>query len=126
MSAAAETAGKKIRMKLRHNMKFGAECRNDGSVRFRLWAPAAHQVELCLAGASFGTRFFLERVDNGWFELVTDAAKAGTQYHFRIDGGQEVPDPASRYQPEDVHGPSEVIDPTGFDWKDDTWRGRRW
>ena len=39
---------------------------------------------------------------------------------------QEVPDPASRFQPHDVHGPSEVIDPQGFDWKDDAWRGRSW
>jgi maltooligosyltrehalose trehalohydrolase len=117
-------------MKRRHNMPFGAECREDGSVRFRLWAPAAHQVELCLAGSNRGTRLSLElsleQFDDGWFELVTDAAKPGTQYRFRIDGGQEVPDPASRYQPEDVHGPSEVIDPTAFAWKDDTWRGRRW
>jgi maltooligosyltrehalose trehalohydrolase len=112
-------------MKRRHNMPFGAECRGDGSVRFRLWAPAAYQVELCLAGNS-RTRLSLESIDNGWFELVTDAAKPGTQYRFRIDGGREVPDPASRFQPEDVHGPSEVIDPTAFAWKDDTWRGRRW
>jgi malto-oligosyltrehalose trehalohydrolase len=107
-------------------MPFGAECRGDGSVRFRLWAPAAHQVELCFAGSKSGTRLSLEQLDNGWFELVTDAAKPGTQYRFRIDSGQEVPDPASRFQPEDVHGPSEVIDPTAFGWKDETWRGRRW
>jgi maltooligosyltrehalose trehalohydrolase len=113
-------------MKRRHNMPFGAECREDGSVRFRLWAPAAHQVELCLASSNSGTRVSLEAFDNGWFELVTDAAKPGTQYRFCIDGGQEVPDPASRFQPEDVDGPSEVIDPTAFGWKDDAWRGRRW
>jgi malto-oligosyltrehalose trehalohydrolase len=107
-------------------MPFGAECRDDGSVRFRLWAPAAHQVELCLAGSNSGTRLSLEKFDNGWFELITDAAKPGTRYRFRIDGGQEVPDPASRFQPEDVHGPSEVIDPNAFGWKDDIWRGRRW
>ncbi len=113
-------------MKRRHNMPFGAECRDDGSVRFRLWAPAAHQVELRLAGSNIGTLLSLEQFDNGWFELATDAAKPGTRYRFRIDGGQEVPDPASRFQPEDVHGPSEVIDPTAFAWKDETWRGRRW
>jgi maltooligosyltrehalose trehalohydrolase len=113
-------------MKRRHSMPFGAECRDDGSVRFRLWAPAAHQVELCLAGSNSGTRLSLEHFDDGWFELVTDAAKPGTRYRFRIDGGQEVPDPASRFQPEDVHGPSEVIDPNAFGWKDDIWRGRRW
>ena len=40
------------------------------------------------------------------------------QYYFRIDDAQEVPDPASRFQPRDVHGPSEVIDPETFDWQD--------
>ena len=43
--------------------------------------------------------------------MVTDAAKPGTLYRFRIDEEQEVSDPASRFQPRDVHGPSEVIDP---------------
>ena len=113
-------------MKRRHNMPFGAEYREDGSVRFRLWAPAAHRVELCLAASNAATCLSLEQCDNGWFELVTDAAKPGTRYRFRIDSGQEIPDAASRFQPEDVHGPSEVIDPTGFEWKGDTWRGRRW
>ena len=56
-------------------------------------------------------RFALDHCDEGWFELVTDAAKPGSRYYFRIDGEQEVPDPASRFQPRDVHGPSEVIDP---------------
>ena len=114
-------------MKRRHNMPFGAECREDGSVRFRLWAPAARQVELSLAVPTGLKRLPLERCDNGWFELVTDAAKPGTQYRFRIDGGQEVPDPASRFQPQDVHGPSEVIDPDDLRLEGSThWRGRRW
>ena len=113
-------------MKRRHNMPFGAECNDDGSVRFRLWAPAAHKVDLCLVGSNSSKALSMEPSDQGWFELATDAAKAGTQYRFRINGGQEVPDPASRFQPEDVHGPSEVIDATTFDWRDEAWRGRRW
>ena len=111
-------------MKRQYSMPFGAQCRDDGSVRFRLWAPAAEQVELCLAGAS--VMIPLARDDQGWFEVVTDAAKPGTQYRFRINGEQEVPDPASRFQPQDVHGPSEVVDPQAFDWRDGAWRGRRW
>ena len=112
-------------MKRRHNMPFGAECREDGSVRFRLWAPAARQVDLCLGDADRPTRLSLGQVDDGWFQLITDEAEAGAQYSFRIDA-REVPDPASRFQPRDVHGPSEVIDPTAFDWQDHEWRGRRW
>src|SRR5579863_3374680 len=114
-------------MKRRHDMPFGAECRDDGRVRFRLWAPAAQRVELSLAGAEANPkRFPLERKDGGWFELVTREARPGTHYRFRIDGAQEVPDPASRYQPRDVHGPSEVVDPRAFYWQDADWHGRPW
>src|SRR5216684_6511158 len=113
-------------MKRRHNMPFGAECRDDGSVRFRLWAPAARRVDLSVTGAKRSTRLPLKQRGEGWFELLTDAAKPGSQYRFRIDDAQDVPDPASRFQPKDVHGPSEVIDPEAFDWQDDEWRGRAW
>ncbi len=113
-------------MKRRHSMPFGAECLDDGSVRFRLWAPAARQIDLCLTDENVSTRFPLEQRGKGWFELVTDAASPGSRYRFRVDGAQEVPDPASRFQPRDVHGPSEVISPGDFDWQDGAWRGRRW
>jgi maltooligosyltrehalose trehalohydrolase len=113
-------------MKRRYNMPFGAECRDDGSVRFRLWAPAADRVELRLANGHGSTRLPLERCDEGWFELATDAAAPGSQYKFRIDGALDIPDPASRFQPQDVHGPSEVVNSAAFDWHDSTWRGRRW
>ena len=62
----------------------------------------------------------------GWFELVTDQATTGTRYKFQIDGGPEVPDPASRFQPQDVHGPSEVVDAASFEWEDQNWRGQPW
>ncbi len=113
-------------MKRRHNMPFGAECRDDGKVRFRLWAPAARRVELCLVAGDGSARFALDRSDQGWFELVTDAAMPGSEYLFRIDDEKNVPDPASRFQPRDVHGPSEMIDPDAFDWQDGAWRGRPW
>ncbi len=106
-----------------HTMPFGAEVQDDGSVRFRLWAPKAQRVELCLEG---GERHSLGAREGGWYELVTHRAQAGSRYRFRIDGGVEVPDPASRFQPEDVHGPSEVVDPRAFAWKDADWRGRPW
>src|SRR5258708_15935734 len=112
-------------MKRRHSMPFGAECREDGSVRFRLWATAAHQVAVCSSGTNRPMRIPLEQLDDGWFELTTGEAKPGSQYSFRITNEQEVPDPASRFQPQDVHGPSEVIDPGAFDWRDADWPGRR-
>jgi maltooligosyltrehalose trehalohydrolase len=113
-------------MKRRHRMPFGAECGDDGSVRFRLWAPAARQVELSLTGAGGTVHLPLARDEEGWFELRTEAAVPGSQYYFRINGGQNVPDPASRFQPRDVHGPSEVIEPQAFHWEDGGWRGRCW
>jgi maltooligosyltrehalose trehalohydrolase len=113
-------------MKRRHDMPFGAQCRDDGRVAFRLWAPAARKVELCLGDVNSPTNIRLSRRDDGWFELLTDAAKPGTQYRFRIDDAGKVPDPASRFQPRDVHGPSEVIDPDAFFWLDHAWQGRKW
>jgi malto-oligosyltrehalose trehalohydrolase len=113
-------------MKRRHNMPFGAQCNQDGSVRFRLWAPNARQVALCLQQEEKPARISLNRADDGWFELVTDAAQPGSLYSFQIDNDRAVPDPASRFQPRDVHGPSEVIDPADFDWGDSNWNGRRW
>jgi malto-oligosyltrehalose trehalohydrolase len=62
----------------------------------------------------------------GWFEMLTDKARPGSRYRYRIDGSVDVPDPASRYQPEDVHGPSEIVDPQTYDWQDAAWRGRPW
>jgi len=112
-------------MKRRHSMPFGAECRDDGSVRFRLWAPAARKVSLCLTGGR-SSPLPLERRDGGWFELVTNQAQPESQYRFQIDDAAQVPDPASRFQPQDVHGPSVVVDPEAFDWRDHSWRGRRW
>jgi maltooligosyltrehalose trehalohydrolase len=126
VGTVVETEKEKSPMKRRHNMPFGAQFLEDGSVRFRLWAPAARQVELCLGEEQQSTSPPLEQLDQGWFALVTDAAKPGTQYRFRIDGAQKIPDPASRFQPHDVHGPSEVVDPVAFDWQDQSWRGRPW
>ena len=47
----------------------------------------------------------------------------GSRYKYRLDRGQSYPDPASRFQPEGVHGPSEVVDPLAFPWSDETWPG---
>src|SRR5579864_7293741 len=108
-----------------HCMPFGAEVQPDGSVSFRLWAPAAKSVALSLENVN--TRPLpLTPTGQGWFELTTPQARAGSLYRFDIDGKIMVPDPASRFQPHDVHGPSEVVDPAAFGWTDDHWRGRPW
>ncbi len=107
-----------------HAMPFGAEVQDDG-VRFRLWAPAAEKVDVVL-GAPPSRCVAMEPCDMGWFEAWVESAEAGALYRFRIDGGNEVPDPASRFQPEDVHGPSAVVDPAAFAWANDDWTGRPW
>ncbi|HWN90575.1 MAG TPA: malto-oligosyltrehalose trehalohydrolase, partial [Verrucomicrobiae bacterium] len=104
-----------------HRMPFGAEARDDGTTRFRLWAPAARSVELWLADREQG--FAMPRDAAGWAEWVTREAPPGSRYSFRIDGELLVPDPASRFQPDDVHGASEVVDPLDFAWSDADWRG---
>src|SRR6185312_1289547 len=63
---------------------------------------------------------------DGWLELITGEAHAGSRYRYRIDGGTLVPDPASRHNPQGAHGPSEVVDPGAFDWTDDEWRAPPW
>jgi maltooligosyltrehalose trehalohydrolase len=105
-----------------HAMPFGAALQ-DGGVRFRLWAPRQRQVSLLLAGRDATP---MEAQGDGWFELATADARAGSRYAFRLENGQVVPDPASRFQPEDVHGPSEVIDPLAYRWWHPDWRGRSW
>ncbi len=107
-------------MKRVHAMPFGAEMQDDG-VRFRLWAPGAEQVALCLDERELP----MQAESEGWFQLSAEAAP-GSLYRYRIDGGSYVPDPASRCNPQDVHGPSEVVDPSAFDWQDQDWRGRPW
>lgn len=109
-------------MRRRHELPFGAELVPQG-VRFRLWAPKAKTVALMLEGRSAPIPMPAEA--GGWFALVTGAARAGSRYRYLVDG-VAVPDSASRHQPEDVHGPSEVIDPGAHEWRDADWRGRKW
>ncbi|MDP3841115.1 MAG: malto-oligosyltrehalose trehalohydrolase [Oxalobacteraceae bacterium] len=112
-------------MKRQHRMPFGAEL-VDGGVRFRLWAPAAQSVALCLTLAGTDHVIGMTRLADGWFESLTERARAGCRYCYRIDGKLTVPDPASRCNPDDVDGASSVIDPAAFTWRDAAWRGRRW
>jgi maltooligosyltrehalose trehalohydrolase len=130
-----------------HDMPYGAQMTaqdtgqgTNQAVCFRLWAPNCRQVGLCLTDAD-GQH---ERVrpmgprGGGWYELTVPEAKAGTRYRFEINAGAtggangdadvrvRVPDPASRFNPDDVHGASEIINPAAFAWQDAAWRGRPW
>ncbi len=108
-----------------HSMPFGAELEADGRVRFRLWAPDADEIELCLEHGDGERALAMTPLEAGWFELVTDEAAAGSRYRYRVDGDLRVPDPASRFQPDGVNGPSEVVDPARYAWRTQ-WAGRPW
>ena len=110
-------------MKRQHSMPFGAEPLADGGVRFRLWAPGVATVGLQLDGAA---DLPMTAAADGWFELTVAEAQPGSRYLFRLPDGLLVPDPASRFNPDDVHGASEVVAPAAFDWPDEEWRGRPW
>jgi maltooligosyltrehalose trehalohydrolase len=99
---------------------FGARPATDGT-SFRLWAPAARRVELLLPKPRP-----MQRGEDGWFCAEIAGVGAGARYKFRIDGEIDVPDPASAFQPDDVSGPSEVIDHLSYRWRADEWRGRPW
>src|SRR3954465_3877119 len=100
--------------------RFGAELTTTGVI-FRLWAPAAHSVDLVL-----DRPLPMHARPGGWYELAVPEARAGTLYKFRIDHEIDVPDPASHFQPSDVSGPSEVIDHEQYCWQTPDWRGRPW
>ncbi len=108
-----------------HRMPYGAELLDDaGGVRFRLWAPKVDSLGLVLDGRD--TPLPMQPQEDGWFELRVPEAHAGTRYMFRLPDGQSVADPASRSQPDDAGGPSEVVDPAAYAWRPTEWRGRPW
>ena len=106
-----------------HAMPHGAEWTAREGTRFRLWAPAHDRIDLLIEGE---TPRAMTPLAEGWHELVVPAAAPGTRYRFGLPDGLRVPDPASRFQPEDVHGPSEVVDPGAYAWGDGAWSGRPW
>ena len=103
-----------------HALPFGAEL-VPGGTRFRLWAPRANSVALQLADSVLP----MAAGPEGWFSLTTDRAGHGARYRYVVDG-KAYPDPASRRQPEGVHGASEVVDPGMYAWTASGWRGRSW
>lgn len=99
-------------MKRHYKIPFGAEVERDG-VRFRLWVPRAARVLLHLEGDP-AVELPMEKKTDGTFVLTTAVARSGTRYRYLADGNP-YPDPASRRQPDRIHGPSEVVDPLAYD-----------
>lgn len=101
--------------------------------RFRVWAPDSEQLSLELVSRpskssvderpSSGELLRLQATSDGYFELVIPGRLAGSTYQFVFPDGRKRPDPASRFQPVGVHGPSQVIDPHSYHWQDEAWSG---
>ncbi len=107
-----------------HRMPFGTELLEGGGVRFRLWAPEVDSLALAIKGRDRPEP--MEQAGGGWYERIVLDVRPGARYQFVLPDGRRVADPASRFQPEDAEGPSEVIDPGAYRWKQTGWRGRPW
>jgi maltooligosyltrehalose trehalohydrolase len=103
-----------------HNCTYGAQVLDDGTTRFRVWAPSAERVELVIDDLAFP----MERDDHGNHTLAVEV-DPDTRYVYRI-GDRQVPDPASRSQPGGVLGASMVVDPRDYVWKCNDWSGMPW
>jgi maltooligosyltrehalose trehalohydrolase len=108
----------------RRRLPIGAEVLpGEGGVHFRVWAPRRRKVEVVFEGSPAIPPVRLGAEAGGYFSGRSAAARAGALYKLRLDGGDAFADPVSRFQPQGVHGPSEVIDPSTFAWSDSAWSG---
>jgi maltooligosyltrehalose trehalohydrolase len=89
---------------------------------FTVWAPLAKKVNLHIVHP-IDEVHAMKKNDAGFFSKVMKGTKAGTRYYYSVDGGKDLPDPASHYQPEGVAGPSQKVDHSQFQWSDEHWRG---
>jgi maltooligosyltrehalose trehalohydrolase len=101
-------------------IRLGATYLGEGRCQFHVWAPLLQKVEVRIVSP-------LERViclnaEGGYHSGVVENVGPGSLYFYRLDGQKERPDPASRYQPDSVHGPSQVMDPF-FPWENSCWSG---
>jgi maltooligosyltrehalose trehalohydrolase len=87
---------------------------------FRVWAPEASAVDVvCEKHGDVP----MKKSADGYFSATAPICGPGDLYRYRVDDRGSFPDPASRFQPQGVHGPSQVIDPSSFAWSDRRWRG---
>jgi maltooligosyltrehalose trehalohydrolase len=109
----------------RRRLDVGAEVSAREGVHFRAWAPGRRSVSVVVEGGPGPAGDSpLQPSDGGYFEGIVAGAGAGTLYRYRLDDEGPYADPASRFQPEGPHGPSEVVDPGAFAWSDASWEGR--
>jgi maltooligosyltrehalose trehalohydrolase len=100
--------------------QIGAYITEDGQVQLTVWAPLATHVAVVPEGSE--ERRELQKDEQGYWTIRTDRLKPGSRFKIAIDDQEPFPDPASRAQPEGVHGPSEVVDLKAFAWTDQNWQ----
>lgn len=100
----------------------GALVMSDGAVRFSVWAP--HLQRLVVQCVRPEVKIPMKRSDDGVHTAIVHGLSPGDRYFYCLDEKRLRPDPVSRWQPEGVHGPSAIIDPSDFTWTDDGWKGR--
>jgi maltooligosyltrehalose trehalohydrolase len=103
-------------------LSFGANLVGPEQTQFRIWAPGQRRLSL---GIEESEPLPMAACSGGWFEAVVNCGP-GTKYRYLLQDGTGVPDPASRAQSGDVHGPSIVVDPASYKWRNAYWRGRPW
>jgi maltooligosyltrehalose trehalohydrolase len=104
-------------------MRVGANYLGDGECELNLWGPLLRSVDLVITGPD-ARDIPMKKDERGYWGVTAGNVFPGCRYLFRIDGSLKRPDPASHYQPEGVHGPSELVDHESFPWDDGVWQGK--
>src|SRR5436853_6776069 len=103
-------------------MNIGATYLGNGHTEFTVWAPLKEKMTLRIVHP-FDKRTEMHKDEQGYFQAI-EKVEAGCKYFFNVDG-RDLPDPASKFQPEGVHGPSQSIDHRSYKWKDERSEERR-
>jgi len=103
-------------------VKIGANYHELGSCEFTVWAPLLKEVAVQIV-APQERLLSMEKDEEGYWKATASGIEPGTLYFYKLEGTNDRPDPASKFQPQGVHGPSQVIDPSTFSWDDTDWSG---
>src|SRR4051812_30237928 len=112
----AARSSPRMPMECRTARRCGALAGPDDTIRWRVWAPQAKQVDLLLFDGDERRVCPMTRDERGHFSHTEHDLPDGQRYAFRLDGGADRPDPCSLWQPDGVHGPSAVVRPDRFAW----------
>lgn len=104
-------------------LDLGAAAIDKQRVNFRVWAPKAERLSVKVLSGDKESLLSLEKDGKGYFNGTADDVRAGDRYMYLLNDASEFPDPASRFQPEGVHAPSEIVDADAFKWNDEAWKG---